>query len=136
MRPDILTLVYVLFFFVACSNLQEEIIDIQDLRGKGISPGSDIANHKYKDVEIFRTDFLDESYAFGVYGMENDKLRFFMPFMQEIKGDYDKAAYHWDNDTTLLVRFYDTRSTKEANFRLTGDILQRTGNSRIETLDK
>lgn len=134
-----LTLSYILVFFFSCIPLGEEketIIDIKDFRDKKIP--SPLALHKYKDVEIFRVGGEIESYAFAIYGIENDSLKIFTPFVVGLNEDFNKASYYWDSDTVLLVRFYNTDSEKERKFRLSGDLINETGSgsSRCKIIDK
>ena len=135
-----LTLSYILVFFFSCISLgneKETIIDIKDFRDKEF-PLPNLELHKYKDVEIFRLNYDSESYAIVMYGIENDSLQFFMPFMVDGNEDFNKASYYWDRDTVLLVRFYNTDSENEIKYRLSGDLINETGSgsSRCKLIDE
>ncbi len=125
------------FFFFPSFNLaqeKEKVVDIKEWQN-GELPPFNLALHEYKDVEVFRIkSATDVSYAFAIYGTKNDTLNCDIPFSAVDKDGFDKVFYRWDNETTLLVRLYNTDTKKESKFRLTGNLLLRSGDLTLERL--
>jgi hypothetical protein len=78
-----------------------------------------LASHKEHDVEVFRTIFMGQAYGVRYYQKENDTLRSHSATYGDVD-IYDKAKYSWLNDTTVLVRLYNTVSKKEKAFKVYG----------------
>ncbi len=113
-------LIYILtIWFYACAPTTSEttvpIIDYRNSKAPSVNPN----NHKDKDVEIFRTVFLGETYASIMYRIDNGKLKGYRTFF-ESKNNYDKATYKWVNDSTLTFKLTDSSSNLTESYTVTG----------------
>lgn len=113
-------LIYILtIWFYACGpTTSEKTISIIDYRNAK-APSVNADNHKDKDVEIFRTIFLSDTYASIMYRLDNGKLRGYQTFF-ESANNYDKATYKWNNDSTLTFKLIDSSSNLTESYTVTG----------------
>ncbi len=93
-------------------------IDIQDVR-KTQQPVPDPANHKNHDVEAYRTNNNESTYTVSFYIKTNDSLRY-CAINYGTKGDMDKVAYKWLDDTLLSLRLYNSVTKKEVKLKASG----------------
>ncbi len=113
-------LIYILTIWLyACGpNTNETTISIIDYRNSK-APSVNAENHKDKDVEIFRTIFLSDTYSSIMYRLDSGKLRGYQTFF-ETANNYDKATYKWINDSTLTFKLIDSSNNLTESYTVTG----------------
>ncbi len=135
-----LTIWLTVLIFYSCGQptvQNEKIVPIRELSIEEIS-SSNVYGQEYRDVEVNRTSREGEFwYEFGIYGYENDTLQKFTPFFQSTEVVYDKASYYWENDTSLIIRLYNSESNEAIKYILSGDLINElgTGKSTMEVLE-
>lgn len=106
---------------LACSNSSRSakgVVDIKDVRNSE-EPQPNLGIHVAFDVEVYRTRLFDESYMFFYYQLENGNMVCHKAIYGS-KDHYQKAAYHWLNDTMITFRLYNPDSKKELRVKLFG----------------
>ena len=140
---------------------QDKIINIQDYKVKEHSPNDSI-QHKFKDIEIFRYQdtliyrrviYVNDTikgmqvpekpvqgvfHEICIWGRSKETPKSVTMFeLHGYEGNIDSASYRWVNDSTLLIRVYDSKSKEEINLRFTGDVLYQKeyGGPSVESMD-
>jgi hypothetical protein len=113
-------LIYILTIWLyACGpTTNETTISIIDYRNSK-APSVNADNHKNKDVEIFRTIFLTDTYSSIMYRFDNGKLRGYQTYF-ESSNNYDKATYKWINDSTLTFKLINSSNNLTESYTVTG----------------
>ena len=108
--------------FISKHTKSSGVIDIKDVR-QTQAPAPDLANHKYHDVEVYRTKKNDaESYLVFYYRIESDTIKCYQNSLSmKSKPDMDKAEYKWVNDTLANIRLYNSVSKKEILLEVYGN---------------
>lgn len=87
---------------------------------KGFTPDVDLASHKPYDVEIHKALLPNgPGYSVSFYRKENGKLTNHYGFWGP-EEDFDKASYAWLNDSTVSIRLFNSKTQKEAKFKIFG----------------
>lgn len=92
-------------------------IQITDCRADHLEPPIDLASHKPGDVEIYRVNYFDEGYEIIYYHDISGKLRDYH-FYQIDSNTYDQGNYNWKNDSTLVIRIYNSETKQACNVEL------------------
>ena len=94
-------------------------------------PDTTLASHKQYDIEVYKSFFI---YGDGYFIKHYHKEKGILLGYTGIIGDsteFDKAAYHWINDTSVSVKLYNSASKRERVFKLSGYELRNS----LETFD-
>ncbi len=104
----------------ACNQAKEHKgeVDIKDARN-GADPVPELTAHKPFDVEVYRVALMNSAYKIIYYQNEDGAIKSHGAMYADTLAVYNKAAYHWVNDT-VCVRLYNDSSRQEAKFRLYG----------------
>ena len=127
MKQSAMLIMMTLLIVIASSFIHKNakssgVVDIKDVR-QTHAPAPDLVNHKYHDVEVYRTQENNaESYLVYIYRIENDTIKCYGDALSmKSKPDMDKAAYKWLNDTLAAIRLYNSVSKKEVVLEVYGN---------------
>jgi hypothetical protein len=112
------------------SNSTEKEFDIPGYGEAQKNPFADTANHKAGDVEIFRLLGKDTTYVARLYRMDHGEKRNYETVIVE-NINYDKASFHWMNDSTIAFSLIDSKHKQRKGFRLTGS----AGTTTVEDIN-
>jgi hypothetical protein len=112
-------MVMFIVIFIACTNKPvENTVSIVDYR-KSKAPEVMPESHKDKDVDIFRTMMIGETYAAVMYRIDHGQLRGYRGDISS-ESNYPKASYSWINDSTISVKLFDSAGQVKKSFSLIG----------------
>ena len=83
------------------------------------TPKPKLSEHKQYDVVVYKSG-VGAIYGIAYYMMENDTLREGGWGVGRRDDDYDVAYYRWKNDTTLVVRLYNSATKEQKIVTITG----------------
>jgi hypothetical protein len=108
-----------IFFFSFCGPSRKwTVATIPDYRDID-PPGQDIAKHKPRDVEIYRSLFMGEGYKAVIY---NDLTGTLVPHECWYGSDeiFEQVRYYWKNDSTVCFALYNKGKRPGISFELFG----------------
>ncbi len=114
--------IYLLLFlvsFVACTGGEKVTLEIKDLREKEI-PEIDVKSHKARDVEVFRSNYLGDSYAVIMYREEDGKLHGYQTYVKASQ-NFDEVTYQWKNDNSIQFVLYSSENGQIEKYTMTTD---------------
>lgn len=105
---------------------KERLIDIITYReGLLKTPDPALSQHKHHDVVVYKAE-ADAIYGILYYLMENDTLRKAWWGLSRRNEEYDVAYYRWTDDTTLVLRLYNSETKKQKTVAISGTTKRST----------
>jgi hypothetical protein len=96
---------------------QEGIITMKDYPANHGETEIDLESHSSGDVEIYRVNYYREGYEIIYYHDISGKLRDYH-FYQVDTTNYNQGYYNWENDSTVLVKLYNSETLQEFKVEL------------------
>lgn len=113
-------LLFALMIVILCCNKvssQEGLIIVQDYPANQGEPEIDLELHKTGDVEIYRVNYLEEGYEIIYYHDISGKILDYH-FYRVDTINYNQGFYNWKNDTTVIVKLYNSETKQGFNVEL------------------
>ena len=99
------------------NNIQEFIIPVKDYPANQGEPEIDLESHKSGDVEIYRVNYYKDGYEIIYYHDISGEIRDYH-FLQVDTINYEQGLCNWKNDTTVIVRLYNSKTKQEFKVEL------------------
>ncbi len=94
----------------AQANQQDTVIQIRSLQNELDQP-LDPSKHKNHEIELFNILPLQKRLLVDFYRVEATIVRSYRVHVQSI-WNYDRASYHWVDDTSFVLKLFDSKSKK------------------------
>jgi hypothetical protein len=113
-------LLFALMVIIICCNqtsTQEGLITVQDYPPNLWEPEIDLDSHKTGDVEIHRVSIWKEGYLIIFYHDYSGEIQNYHSYRYDTI-NYNQGFYSWQNDTTVTVKLFNTKTKKEWSVEL------------------
>ena len=104
---------------MACTGGEKISMEVRDLREKDL-PEINSSIHKSGDVEVFRSNYLGDTYSIIVYSDVEGELNGYQSYITASQ-NFDEVTYQWKDDAMVQFILYSSENGQVEKYTLTID---------------